>query len=52
MAGQTAQLLVLVDGSQSSVAAEAVNVSNAIALRESLLHLLGDRRCRSKHGRR
>src|SRR5215468_1311257 len=35
-AGQTAQLLVLVDGSESSVAAEAVNVGNAIALRESL----------------
>jgi ABC-2 type transport system permease protein len=35
-AGQTAQLLVLVDGSDSAVAAEAVNVSNAIALRESL----------------
>jgi ABC-2 type transport system permease protein len=36
MAGQTAQILVLVDGSESSVAAEAVNVGNAIALRESL----------------
>jgi ABC-2 type transport system permease protein len=35
-AGDTGQLLVLVDGSESSVAAEAVNVSNAIALRESL----------------
>jgi ABC-2 type transport system permease protein len=43
MAGQTAQLLVLVDGSQSSVAAEAVNVSNAIALRESLLQILAGR---------
>ena len=30
------RLLVLVDGSESSVAAEAVNVGNAIALRESL----------------
>lgn len=39
--GQTAQLLVLVDGSESSVAGEAVNVSNAIALRESLTRLLG-----------
>ena len=29
-------MLVLVDGSESSVAAEALNVSNAIALRESL----------------
>jgi ABC-2 type transport system permease protein len=35
-AGQTAQILVLVDGSESSVAAEALNVGNAIALRESL----------------
>jgi ABC-2 type transport system permease protein len=42
-AGQTAQILVLVDGSMSAVAAEAVNVSNALALRESLQHALGDR---------
>ena len=35
-AGQTAQILILVDGSESTVAAEAVNVGNAIALRESL----------------
>src|ERR1700694_5409312 len=35
-AGQTAQILILVDGSESSVAAEAINVGNAIALRESL----------------
>jgi ABC-2 type transport system permease protein len=42
-AGQTAQWLVLVDGSDSSVAAEAVNVTNAIALRKSLAHILGDR---------
>ncbi|MBV8265289.1 MAG: ABC transporter permease [Planctomycetaceae bacterium] len=35
-AGQTAQVLILVDGSESSVAAEAVNVGNAIALSESL----------------
>jgi ABC-2 type transport system permease protein len=42
-AGQTAQVLVLVDGSESSVAAEAVNVANAIALSESLDRLLGDR---------
>jgi ABC-2 type transport system permease protein len=40
--GQTAQLLILVDGSESSVAGEAVNVGNAIALRESLARLLGD----------
>ncbi len=41
--GETAQFLVLVDGSESSVAAEAVNVGNAVALRESLRHALGDR---------
>jgi ABC-2 type transport system permease protein len=40
LAGQTAQVLVLVDGSESSVAAEAVNVANAIALRESLNQLI------------
>lgn len=43
LAGQTAQLLILVDGSQSSVAAEAVSVGNAIALRESLKQILGNR---------
>jgi ABC-2 type transport system permease protein len=42
-AGQTAQILILVDGSESSVAAEAVNVGNAIALRESLVRSLGGR---------
>jgi ABC-2 type transport system permease protein len=42
-AGQTAEVLVLVDGSESSVAAEAVNVGNAIALSESLGHLLQGR---------
>jgi ABC-2 type transport system permease protein len=41
--GETAQLLVLVDGTESSVAGEAVNVSNAIALRESLDKVLGGR---------
>ncbi|MCI0700266.1 MAG: ABC transporter permease [Planctomycetia bacterium] len=35
-AGQTAQVLVLVDGSESNVASTALNVSNAIALQESL----------------
>ncbi len=35
-AGQTAGILVLVDGSESSVAGEAVNVANGIALTESL----------------
>lgn len=43
LAGQTAQLLVLVDGSQSSVAAEAVSAGNAIALRESMKQVLGTR---------
>jgi ABC-2 type transport system permease protein len=41
--GQTAQILVLVDGSESSIAAEAVNVGNAIALRESLASILQDK---------
>jgi ABC-2 type transport system permease protein len=38
--GEKAQILVLVDGSESSVAGEAVNVTNAIALSESLNQLL------------
>lgn len=42
-AGQTAQVLVLVDGSESSIAGEAVNVGNALALRESLERILGQR---------
>jgi ABC-2 type transport system permease protein len=42
-AGQTAQILILVDGSESTVASEAVNVGNAIALRESLERALGGR---------
>jgi ABC-2 type transport system permease protein len=33
---RSAQILVLVDGSQSSIAGEALNVSNALALQESL----------------
>jgi ABC-2 type transport system permease protein len=43
LAGETAQILVMVDGSVSSVAAEAVNVGNALALRESLKLVLGDK---------
>jgi len=43
LAGQTGQFLVLVDGSESSVAAEGLNVANAVALRESLRRALGDR---------
>jgi ABC-2 type transport system permease protein len=41
-AGETAQVLVLVDGSESSVASTAINVANAIALQESLKAVLGD----------
>ena len=41
--GQTAQILILVDGSESSVAGEAINVGNAIALQESLKLVLGER---------
>ena len=43
LAGGTGQFLVLVDGSESSVAAEGLNVANAVALRESLRRALGDR---------
>lgn len=42
-AGETAQFLVLVDGSIASVAAEGVNIGNALALRESLLRVLEGR---------
>lgn len=42
-AGQTAQFLLLVDGTESSVAGEAVNVGNSLALRESLERALGDK---------
>ena len=41
--GRGGQVLILVDGSEASVAAEAVNVGNAIALSESLERLLGGR---------
>jgi ABC-2 type transport system permease protein len=43
LARESAQILIEVDGSVSSVAAEAVNVGNAIALRESLKLALGDK---------
>lgn len=43
LAGKDAQVLVLVDGSESSVASTVVNVSNAIALRESLARALEGR---------
>jgi ABC-2 type transport system permease protein len=42
-AGETAQVLILVDGSMSSIAAEAVNVGNALALSESLQRALPDK---------
>jgi ABC-2 type transport system permease protein len=42
-AGETAQVLVLVDGSDSSVATATLDVSNAIALQESLKQTLGDK---------
>jgi ABC-2 type transport system permease protein len=38
--GDTTQILVLVDGSESSTAAQGLNVSNALALRESLERVL------------
>src|SRR5207245_4525056 len=41
-AKRSAQVLVLVDGSESSVAGEALNVSNALALQESLRQLFLD----------
>jgi ABC-2 type transport system permease protein len=43
LAGDTAQILVKVDGSESSTAGEVINVTNALALRESLAQVLGDR---------
>jgi ABC-2 type transport system permease protein len=42
-AGDTAQVLVLVDGSDSSTASSVLNVGNAIALEESLKRTLGDK---------
>ncbi len=42
-AKQTAQVLILVDGSESSIAGASLNVANAITLRESLIRVLGER---------
>ncbi|MGE3803064.1 MAG: ABC transporter permease [Gemmataceae bacterium] len=42
-AGDSAQVLVAVDGTLSTIASEAINVGNAVALRESLERALGDR---------
>ena len=41
--GSAAQVLVLIDGSDSSVAGQALNVSNSIGLDESLQRVLTDR---------
>jgi ABC-2 type transport system permease protein len=41
--GETAEILVLVDGSLSSVASEALNVGNALALNDSLQRLLANK---------
>jgi ABC-2 type transport system permease protein len=40
--GQTTQVLILVDGSESTTAGEALNVGNALALSESLNRVLKD----------
>lgn len=40
-ARRTAFLKVIVDGSESNVAAEAINVANALALRDSLQRIIG-----------
>ncbi len=41
--GMSAQVLVLIDGSDSSVAGIAINVTTSIGLDESLRHVLADR---------
>src|SRR5262245_19549720 len=42
-AGETAHVMILVDGTVSSIASEAVNVGNSLAMRESLERALGGR---------
>jgi ABC-2 type transport system permease protein len=42
-ARRSAQVLILIDGSESSVAGEALNVGNALTLQESLKQLLVER---------
>src|SRR5262249_38249630 len=42
-AGQTANLIVLIDGTESSIASAAVNLANAVTLRKSLEKALGGR---------
>jgi ABC-2 type transport system permease protein len=44
LAGRPAQIKIVVDGSESNIAAEAVNVGNALALRESLDKTVSDPR--------
>ena len=39
--GQTAEILVLIDGTESSIASAALNLANAVTLRESLEKALG-----------
>lgn len=41
--GDRAQILVLVDGSETGIAGEGLNVSNMLALRESLGRVMGDK---------
>lgn len=41
--GDRAQILVLVDGSESGIAGEGLNVANMLALRKSLTQTLGER---------
>ncbi|MCK6481852.1 MAG: ABC transporter permease [Planctomycetaceae bacterium] len=43
LSGDPAPFLLLVDGSESAVAGQALGTANAVALRESLARLLGDR---------
>jgi ABC-2 type transport system permease protein len=43
LAGDTAPFLLLVDGSESAVAGQALGTGNAVALRESLARTLGEK---------
>ncbi|CAK0766929.1 ABC-2 type transport system permease protein [Gammaproteobacteria bacterium] len=42
LTGDTAQVLILVDGSDSSVAGQAINVAGQVGLRESLARILSE----------
>ncbi len=50
--GTTASVLVLVDGSESSAAGQAVSAATGVALEQSLERLVGGDRCRSRCGLR